>query len=145
MWTHKTHVREGYNINRKDKAFICYIPISKVEAVWRTVVAWRWSIAHLIRHIWPGRTLLEERQRGYFHKDGNIKDSILLSYHIHAVATPLTSAHQSCWEEETGHGFSTFSPSGLSGGQIDSSCAFHISPISQSLSPNNTGPKCAQL
>jgi len=36
-----------------------------------------------------------------------MKDSILLSYHIHAVATPLTSAHLSCWEEETGHGFST--------------------------------------
>lgn len=35
------------------------VAISKVEAVGRTVVAWRWSIVHLIRHIWPGRALCE--------------------------------------------------------------------------------------
>lgn len=35
------------------------VAISKVEAVGRAVVAWRWSIVHLIRHIWPWRTLCE--------------------------------------------------------------------------------------
>ncbi len=30
------------------------VAISKVETVWRTVVAWRWSTVHLIRQIWQG-------------------------------------------------------------------------------------------
>lgn len=68
---HKMHAHTGYCINKEYKAFIYYIPISKVEAVGRTVVAWRRSVVHLIRHIWPGRALLEERQQWYFHKDGN--------------------------------------------------------------------------
>lgn len=71
-WTPK-----GYHIKRKDKACICYIPISEVEAVGRTVVAWRWSIVHLIRHIWPGRALLEEGSGETFIRM-EIKDLILL-------------------------------------------------------------------
>lgn len=92
-WTHKTHAHKGYHTNRKDKTFICYIPISKVEAVGRTVVARRWSIIHLIRHIWPGRALLEERQQGYFHKDGNKGfDSPLIPHSCCCHATNFSSS-----------------------------------------------------
>ena len=119
-------------------------PISKVETVWRTVVAWRWSTVHLIRQIWPGRALLEERQRGYFHEVGNKGfDSPLIPHSCCCHATNFSSSLLLGGRD--GPWILHCTPSRLSRGQIDSSCAFHISPISQSLSPNNTGPKCAQL
>lgn len=133
-----------FTSTEKDKAFICYIPISKVETVWRTVVAWRWSTVHLIRQIWPGRALLEERQRGYFHEVGNKGfDSPLIPHSCCCHATNFSSSLLLGGRD--GPWILHCTPSRLSRGQIDSSCAFHISPISQSLSPNNTGPKCAQL
>lgn len=121
-WTHK-----GYHINRKDKACICYIPISEVEAVGRAVVAWRWSIVHLIRHIWPWRTLLEERQWGNFHKDGNKGfDSPLIPHSCCCHATNFSSSlllggGDGPWI------FYTALQVGCQGAKIDSSCAFHIS------------------
>ena len=120
------------------------VAISKVETVWRTVVAWRWSTVHLIRQIWPGRALLEERQRGYFHEVGNKGfDSPLIPHSCCCHATNFSSSLLLGGRD--GPWILHCTPSRLSRGQIDSSCAFHISPISQSLSPNNTGPKCAQL
>lgn len=140
-WTHK-----GYHINRKDKACVCYIPISEVEAVGRAVVAWRWSIVHLIRHIWPGRALLEERQQGNFHKDGNKgSDSPLIPHSCCCHATNFSSSlllggGDGPWI------FYTALQAGCQGARlIPVVHSTFLSLISQSLSPDNTGPKCAQL
>lgn len=113
--------------NKKDKACICYIPISEVEAVGRTVVAWRWSIVHLIRHIWPGRALLEERQWGNFHKDGNKGfDSPLIPHSCCCHATNFSSSLL-LGEGDGPWIFYTALQVGCQRAKTDSSCAFHIS------------------